>query len=499
MRLRGVILSASLAAAWTLAAAPALAADPAADTPDSAVVRRELSQHQDSGRLTRLDSAVTPPDGLLAVGLGWRTVGAVHLLDGQLERIPATDFFLQTELTPVPGVNAWAEVPWRRWSGGVAEVPPTGSGLGDGAWRVSVALPWLPERFALAAVGGGNIPLGSAADGLGEGAFSPRLGGALTVRLMTGGQTPEMRLHLNAARLWNKAEDTGYGVGLSGFQPWPPRYPAAADVGGDDGNDALLLGAAVEFRRKATSLWLEYSQERFPDTEAVAPGEQLRMIGAGLRWGVSEGLAVHGNYLVSLARDDARTDWYPAYPDWAMSVAVSRQFGVGGRDRDGDGVVDRKDLCPDAPEDFDGFEDDDGCPEDDNDGDGVPDRYDLAPDRPEDFDGFEDEDGRPEYDNDLDGIPDRDDLCPDEPEDMDGHQDDDGCPDDFLDRDGDGVEDRKDACPDVPEDRDGFEDDDGCPEDDNDLDGIPDADDRCPDEPEDYDGDADEDGCPDVD
>lgn len=33
------------------------------------------------------------------------------------------------------------------------------------------------------------------------------------------------------------------------------------------------------------------------------------------------------------------------------------------RDRDGDGIPDASDLCPDEPEDFDGFEDTDGCPE----------------------------------------------------------------------------------------------------------------------------------------
>ena len=42
-------------------------------------------------------------------------------------------------------------------------------------------------------------------------------------------------------------------------------------------------------------------------------------------------------------------------------------------DRDGDGILDARDKCPDAPEDKDGFEDDDGCPDADNDGDGVTD------------------------------------------------------------------------------------------------------------------------------
>jgi hypothetical protein len=52
------------------------------------------------------------------------------------------------------------------------------------------------------------------------------------------------------------------------------------------------------------------------------------------------------------------------------------------RDRDGDGIPDSKDRCPDEPEDRDGFEDSDGCPDPDNDGDGVADREDLCPDQP---------------------------------------------------------------------------------------------------------------------
>ena len=49
------------------------------------------------------------------------------------------------------------------------------------------------------------------------------------------------------------------------------------------------------------------------------------------------------------------------------------------KDRDGDGIVDPDDACPDEPEDRDGFEDTDGCPEPDNDGDGILDVDDDCP------------------------------------------------------------------------------------------------------------------------
>jgi OOP family OmpA-OmpF porin len=106
-------------------------------------------------------------------------------------------------------------------------------------------------------------------------------------------------------------------------------------------------------------------------------------------------------------------------------------------DADGDGILDDVDDCPKVPEDKDGFQDEDGCPEEDNDADGIVDRIDNCPLDPEDRDGFEDEDGCPDNDNDKDGLADRVDQCPDQAEDADGFEDDDGCPD--CDDDGDGV------------------------------------------------------------
>lgn len=167
-------------------------------------------------------------------------------------------------------------------------------------------------------------------------------------------------------------------------------------------------------------------------------------------------------------------------------------------DRDGDGYKDDVDDCPDDPEDFDHFEDEDGCPDLDNDKDGILDVDDECPLVPEDHDGDADEDGCPEGtigDRDGDGILDNVDECPDDPEDRDGFQDADGCPD--LDNDNDGILDVDDLCPNDAEDKDNFEDEDGCPDLDNDKDRILDVDDSCPNDPETYNGFEDEDGCPD--
>ena len=65
----------------------------------------------------------------------------------------------------------------------------------------------------------------------------------------------------------------------------------------------------------------------------------------------------------------------------------------GPRDRDGDELADDADRCPDRPEDLDGFEDGDGCPDIDNDLDRVLDIADACPAIPETYNGFDDEDG----------------------------------------------------------------------------------------------------------
>lgn len=156
-------------------------------------------------------------------------------------------------------------------------------------------------------------------------------------------------------------------------------------------------------------------------------------------------------------------------------------------DRDGDGIHDGIDQCVDAPEDKDGYEDEDGCPEDqDRDGDGLIDSEDKCPNTP----GPIENKGCPDTDD--DGLIDILDDCPKTP----GPEANKGCP--YGDKDGDGIPDDKDKCPNTAEDKDDFEDEDGCPDPDNDADGIPDVDDKCPMQPETMNGHLDLDGCPDV-
>ncbi len=152
-----------------------------------------------------------------------------------------------------------------------------------------------------------------------------------------------------------------------------------------------------------------------------------------------------GGFMVGAMGSAGVTPGYGA-PDWrfggVIGFTMPEEPEIG--DADGDGILDDVDECPNDAEDFDGFQDEDGCPDLDNDGDGVLDVNDGCPLDPEDIDGFQDDDGCPDPDNDGDGILDVDDLCPNEP----GPPENNGCPD--PDRDGDGVPDRIDNCPDEP-------------------------------------------------
>jgi hypothetical protein len=402
--------------------------------------------------------------------------------------------------TPYPGVALSVRQEYRQYSNWLASsraAPLSGSGLADGAARLAVAVPGLPSWLGVTGWAGSSLPTGG--EGLTEGAASPGAGVTAGVRLWQQGRLPEMRLHATYGHRWNRGEEDGYGFG-GGFppEPWYPQYPSAAAAGGDGANDFTIWGVALEFRQTSTALWLEYSEQELRGARALVRGdEDHRILAAGLRWGLEEGWALHADYQVGFHLDDLATDYVPRQPDLTLALGLSRQFGVGGRDRDQDGVPDRRDRCPAEPEDRDGFQDADGCPDRDNDQDGVPDHMDMAPLDAEDIDGWQDQDGMPDPDNDGDGIPDTRDNCPDEPEDFDGYQDEDGCPEEFLDADGDGIADQDDLCPTQPEDFDGWQDTDGCPDPDNDLDGIDDVDDQCPDQAEDYDGDRDGDGCPD--
>jgi hypothetical protein len=247
------------------------------------------------------------------------------------------------------------------------------------------------------------------------------------------------------------------------------------------------VGAAVRITPKLSVIGESFGRAGLPDFSLDA--SPLEAVG-GLRFYATNAFAIVVGGGAGLVKGIGS-------PEARFFASVGYSPDV--RDSDGDGIANGRDKCVLVPEDKDGHDDDDGCPDDDNDGDRRMDAEDKCPEIAEDLDGFDDEDGCPELDNDGDKFPDLQDKCPNDAEDGLPPQQTDGCPAGKRDTDGDGISDLVDKCASDEEDLDGFEDGDGCPEADNDNDGVADATDKCSLCAEDKDSFEDDDGCPELD
>ena len=337
-----------------------------------------------------------------------------------------------------------------------------GQGLGDAAlhlkWRARSTS--RPPGLGLALMASVSLPTASESNRwLGDDAVVPQLIGIVDL------ERGRFKLAANAGLRWR--DDTRF----EDDQPMMNGIPIPLTRGVIEAGSTAPFGAAAAYAVSPQTFdavvelfgAAPLTGENFFPLEALAGAKLYLARNSFLSFGAGAGLL----------------DDQGANPDLRAFVGIVFEPNVG--DRDGDGIKDDVDACPDEPEDRDGFEDTDGCPELDNDRDRIPDTDDACPLDPEDRDGFDDEDGCPDadkFDRDGDHILDDVDACPDDPEDVDGFEDADGCPD--PDNDQDGILDIDDLCPDDPEDRDGFEDADGCPEPDNDVDLILDVDDSCP-------------------
>ncbi len=280
-------------------------------------------------------------------------------------------------------------------------------------------------------------------------------------------------------------------------------------------------------------------------------------LGMSLNLGFLQFYVVTDNILAARTAKLSNDNQSFTYPYNAKNIhirtGINLTFGRVNKDKDGDGIKDKKDDCPDVA----GLAVFNGCPDMDN--DSVPDNKDLCPNQagvaqfkgcPDtDLDGIKDsEDSCPtekglkkfngcpdtdgddiadiedkcptiagEYkfngcpDTDKDGIQDSEDKCPEvagsiemqgcPDSDSDGISDsEDACPNEagpkenngcpWGDRDNDGVKDNVDKCPSTP----GLREREGCPVDDTDADGVPDDKDKCPNTP----GVKENDGCPEI-
>lgn len=244
--------------------------------------------------------------------------------------------------------------------GSTSDVDPGGAGLGDigidikgellDRTRTTVgfalaARMWLPTSTVDAALGSSDFvgEVGLILDGeVGPVLLTANLGTRFAPETVLADVTLNDMLTWRAAAAWEVAPEGGIAAELAGHS----NYAAPGAVAGVP-LELLISG------------W-----GRMPS-------------GLTLRGGLGKGL----------------TDGIGA-PTWRGLLAVGFEpVAEPARDLDGDGLVGRFDACPEDPEDLDGWQDEDGCPEDDNDGDGLIDRLDACPDEAEDLDGWLDMDG----------------------------------------------------------------------------------------------------------
>ena len=312
-----------------------------------------------------------------------------------------------------------------------------------------------------------TIPTGSANNLLGSG------GAAFSPTLIFSVDTTYFDWALNAGYRMRKYQEIAFSVDQ-------PSVYLGSELFGSTGVKVAFVPKVFEL---VGDVWASSSAKQ--KSWKQVPMETL----VGVRYHIAPGLLLHAGGGAGLTRGIGA-------PAFRVLGGIGYEAVID-PDPDKDGILSEVDSCPEVAEDFDQFEDDDGCADTDNDGDTILDASDKCPNVAEDRDGFEDADGCPDLDNDKDGILDVDDKCPLDAEDKDSFDDADGCPD--RDNDKDGILDAVDQCPTDPEDIDGFEDENGCPEPDNDNDQVLDWEDKCPQDPEDPDNFEDADGCPDVD
>jgi outer membrane protein OmpA-like peptidoglycan-associated protein len=300
--------------------------------------------------------------------------------------------------------------------------------------------------------------------------FLPRILGTLHFDRL--GMPVPMTLNLNLGGAFNAPEDNNAVTASVGVEAKTCDY------------FSLFVEASGE-ERFLTLHKNSFFPDLINDPIYMTPGCKLFIPDAGLTFTLAADLGIsefdRGAAQISYS-ENGYTIRHQANPLYNVFFGISWSAPAAPKDPDSDGIKGTFDLCPQAAEDKDGYQDEDGCPENDNDGDSVADASDKCPNEA----GIAANNGCPDFDSDKDGIVDRLDKCPQQAEDKDGFQDEDGCPD--ADNDNDSIADAEDKCPTSS----GIVENNGCPDVDTDKDGIVDRLDKCPNNP----GTVETEGCP---
>src|SRR5215211_609085 len=218
-------------------------------------------------------------------------------------------------------------------------------------------------NFAIGAAMPVGIPTGSPAALRGDGTFT---------------LNPELLLGLRG-RGWGASGNAGFR-----FRPDGP----ALNVMGNE----LTYGLATQFtllpRSEVLELMIEATGATYLTNDSQVANLPIELFG-GL------GIRPHSDWTIDLGAGAGLTRGLDA-PRFRIIAGVRYNPNpvTDYKDSDNDGIGDNADRCPRKAEDYDGFQDDDGCPDSDNDRDGVPDERDECPDEPEGRYG--DGDGCPE-------------------------------------------------------------------------------------------------------
>ncbi len=269
-----------------------------------------------------------------------------------------------------------------------------------------------------------------------------------------------------ANKQWARFRDMTPGMAVSYFQGIGKHVDVAASIGGSffsypmtgrtftSNNFLLEANAALNLKMTTEKYWVQpYISLGLGAHKYRSYYGAFMPLGLGLKVNVFDDahLFVNSTYRVPLTVETATHHFQ-------HSIGLAGRLGKKKEvappppppppppsDRDGDGIIDEVDKCPDVK----GFAKYQGCPVPDTDKDGINDEDDKCPTVP----GMARYQGCPVPDTDKDGINDEDDKCPTVP----GVARYQGCP--VPDADGDGINDEEDKCPNlkgVPENQ-------GCP------------------------------------
>ena len=337
-------------------------------------------------------------------------------------------------------------------NGRTAFVSPHSSAFGDARLGARVNLVGAyDDAFQLALSGFVWIPSGSTGSFTSDG----KVRGMPS--LVLGGRTPSM--------VWSLA---------TGVQFRPTQTI-------DDGSTAgILQGTQLQVGAGLGFLFADGRAQIGPEvkTSVVLKSPSLRSTNAELL--IDGRYRVFDDFEVGVGAGPGLTSGFGT-PDVRVigMMAFTPQMKPKVQDRDGDGVPDAEDACPDVPAPREANPAKPGCPAPaDRDGDGIPDEIDACPDVAGVPSPDPTKNGCP-ADRDGDGIPDNVDACPDVPGPANADPSKNGCPIP-KDTDGDGIPDNEDACPTIPGIRTNDPKTNGCPGD-RDGDGIRDDLDACPD------------------